>query len=106
MNRLAILLFALAPGLFGQSFSSNFVIDKSKPFAYLVFDHIGQGNASSVVGKSERLFLRVVNNCRIAILFRAQGPDGSIRGAVLEDEVVTEPQRIQIITNSEMESFE
>jgi hypothetical protein len=106
MNRLAFLLFALAPGLFGQSLSSNFVIDKSKPFAYLVFDHIGPGNASSGVGRSERIFLRVVNNCRITILFKSEGPADAIPGALFEDEVIAEPQGIQVISDKEMESFE
>ena len=106
MKRLAFLLFVLAPMLFGQDLSSGFVIDKSKPYVYLAFDHIGKGKAYFQGDDSERIYLRVVNNCRIPIVFRSANAPDADPGYILEGEVIAEPQGIRIISDREMGFFE
>lgn len=101
MHRLAFLLFAITSGLLGQDLPSSFVIDHSRSFAYLVFDHIGTGKLYSEKDVPERIFLRVVNNCRVPILFRAEGPSDSFPGYIFEDEVVPEEEILQIVSSPE-----
>jgi hypothetical protein len=59
----------VASPLLGQNFASNFVIDKSKPFAYVVFDHFEKQKPQYEGDDPKRLILRVVNNCNIPLRF-------------------------------------
>jgi len=60
---------------------------------YIKFDHIGPGTPRSTAEPNSRIWLRLRNNCRIAILVRANGvPDESPKDEVgLEYEVVPNP---------------
>ncbi len=110
MKRLS-LCFLFFSGL--NAFAQNggfqkFVIDQSKPYVYLKFDHIGPREP---LGKGENntgLWLRVVNNCRIPIVFRSEGMPNDEPGVVLEDEVVAEEPMLTIFdkTPQELEAME
>jgi hypothetical protein len=68
----------------------DFLIDVNRPFVYVKFDHVGPGIPRSPTEPNSRIWLRLKNNCRLAILVRANGvPDDSPKGEVgLEYEVV------------------
>ncbi|MGD0902528.1 MAG: hypothetical protein ABR924_06255, partial [Terracidiphilus sp.] len=53
--------------------STNFIIDPAKPYVYLKFDHIGPRKPHQDGEGNTGLWLKVVNNCRIPIVFRASG---------------------------------
>jgi hypothetical protein len=72
-----------------------FVIDQSKPYVYLKFDHIGTRkpvrNGEGDIG----LWLRVVNNCRISIVLRSFSMPPGISGVGLMDQVVENEPMLQ-----------
>ena len=64
---LCLSLFA-ATRMFAQTVSvKDFVIDESRPYAYLKFDHIGPRKPVQDGEGDVGIWLRVVNNCRIPI---------------------------------------
>jgi hypothetical protein len=71
----------------------DFLIDVNRPFVYVKFDHIGPGIPRTPTEPNSRIWLHLKNNCRIAILVRANGvPDDSPKDEVgLEYEVVANP---------------
>ena len=71
----------------------DFLVDVNRPFVYVMFDHIGPGVPRNPTEPNSRVWLRLKNNCRIAILVRANGvPDGSPKDEVgLEWNVVANP---------------
>jgi hypothetical protein len=82
-----ILLFGTSA--FSQELKpANFVLDPSKNYVYLKFDHIGPVKLNPDSKEENYLWLKVVNNCRIPIVFRAQGPPPGYPGVSLENEVV------------------
>lgn len=102
MVRWAVLLLLFAHGLRAQSIQDNFVLDKSKPFAYLTFDHIGPRKPLQNGEGTEGLWLRLVNNCRIPILLRAQAKDEE---PILEHEVLLEEPMLQIVNGKEIKGL-
>jgi hypothetical protein len=100
-----ILLFGTSA--FSQEIKpSDFVIDLSKPYVYLKFDHIGPRKPHQDGEGNTGLWLKVVNNCHIPIAFRALGGlPGDIETTV-EDEVVERKSILTIITsNQEMQEY-
>lgn len=61
------ILCALVPSVWSQISYKQFVIDESKPYVYLVFDHIGDRKPVSEREGSKGLWLRLVNNCGLPI---------------------------------------
>ena len=106
MARLVAFLLLLSHGLLAQSLRDSFVIDQSKPFAYLFFDHIGPRKPAGKGGGSEGLWLRVVNNCRIPLVLRASSAPEGEPGSTLEDEVVPVEPMLQILSDSELAAAE
>jgi hypothetical protein len=49
------------------------VIDENKPFVYVRFDHIGAGTQRDEDEPATRIWLRLVNNCRVPIVVTANG---------------------------------
>lgn len=103
MSRLLFLLLAFAPPLLGQSSVSNFVVDPSRPYVYLTFDHLAESKLRSSGEVRERIFIRVTNNCNIPVLFRASDADPD-QGSVFADEV--EPDKQGILVYSDQEKFD
>jgi hypothetical protein len=89
------LLVVISVPLLAQStkMGKEFLIDVNRPFVYVEFDHIGQGVPRNPDEPNSRIWLRLRNNCRIAIVVRANGvPDDSPKDEVgLEYEVVLNP---------------
>jgi hypothetical protein len=87
--RFVLVLVFLTGSAFGQSSSSDFVLDGSKPFAFLKFDHVGPrkplGNEEGNLG----IWLRVVNNCRFPIRVPTFGDDPGV--GVLDQVIVIKP---------------
>jgi hypothetical protein len=46
---------------------SQFVIDSSKPYVYVIFDHIGNRKPAAEDEEVEGMWLRLVNNCNLSI---------------------------------------
>lgn len=97
-NLLFVFILLFGAGAYSQDQKQlDFVIDHSKPFVYLKFDHIGPRKPHQDGEIKTGLWLKVVNNCRIPIVFRASGGLPGDIEAVLEDEVVEVEPIIQII---------
>ncbi len=98
MRRLSVLfLLFLAVNLFAQNSGvENLVIDQSKPYVYLKFDHIGPRKPIQSGESRTGLWLRVVNNSRIPIVFASLSvPTGEL-GVGLMDEVIEIEPTLQI----------
>jgi hypothetical protein len=84
-----ILAFTLlTPGALAQQPSDRFVIDISKPFAYIKFDHIADRKQPLPNQSPKGLWLRLVNNCRLPIAVRANGPEPGEPGVTIEYDVI------------------
>lgn len=78
----------------------DFVIDESKPYAYLKFDHIGPRKPVQDGEGDIGIWLRAVNNCRIPLVFASfVMPDGN-PGVGLMDEVVDTEPMFQIFSSA------
>jgi hypothetical protein len=96
-----ILTFHLATAFAQNEHAQNFVIDPSKPYVYLKFDHIGSRKPTQKDEGNTGLWLRVVNNCRIPILFLSfTMPDGEAGVGLMDEVIETEPM-LQIFTPEE-----
>ena len=57
---------------------NDFVIDRNRPFVYLKLDHIADGEPRTEDEPVLRVWLRLVNNCRVPIIVHTFGvPEGS-----------------------------
>jgi hypothetical protein len=83
--RILAFLLVVTPCLAAQK---SLVIDESKPYAYLKFDHIGQRKPLSPEEPQKGLWLRLVNNCRIPIVVAIFNPGTGDPGIGVFDEVV------------------
>lgn len=85
-----LLLFAIAVIASAQTRDRDFVLDASKPYVYLQFDHIGPRKPIQAGEPSMGLWLRIVNNCVVPIRIGTFSlPTGEVGIGVL-DEVVPE----------------
>jgi hypothetical protein len=107
-NFVIVLIMFFGANAFSQDINStNFVIDPARPYVYLKFDHIGPRKPHQDGEISTGLWLKVVNNCRIPIVFRASGGLPGDIESVLEDEVVeVEPILTIIGSDQEMQEYE
>jgi hypothetical protein len=88
--RIKILLVALlvATTCLAQEHKSNFLIDPSKPYVYLKFDHIGK-RAPMYAGEGQQgLWLRLVNNCRIPVEVATYQDIAGNPGVPVPDEII------------------
>ena len=86
--RLALVLALAGTSVMAQDKGENFVIDESKPFAYLKFDHVAERKQSSPDESPKGLWLRLVNNCRLPISVTANPAEPGERGATIEYDIV------------------
>jgi hypothetical protein len=102
MKRLSVLLFLLlvASASAQNKSGQDFVLDQSKPYVYLKFDHIGPRKPLQGEGNTG-LWLRVVNNCSIPIVFESYNVDDDEPGVGLADEVVETEPILQIFSQEE-----
>src|SRR5579862_4884628 len=103
MKQILAVLFLLLgtnPSARGQSVQ-NFVLDQSKAYVYLKFDHIGPRKPLRSGEGNTGLWLRVVNNCRIPIVFQSFSVPTGEPGVGLMDEVVETEPTLQIYSTPE-----
>jgi hypothetical protein len=67
---------------------NDFVIDSSRPYAYLAFDHIGVRKPTQASDSTAGLWLRVVNNSRVPLLVATFGLTTGDPGAGVYYEVI------------------
>lgn len=103
MKPLAILLvLCLGASALAQRIDpQNFVIDSTKPYVYLKFDHVGPRKPIQKGEGSVGLWLRVVNNCRIPIVFSSHDTQEGEPGVILMDEVVDAEPMLEIYSTAE-----
>ncbi len=65
---LAILMTLSMPVSRNQAKTHGFVIDSSKPYVFIDFDHVGDRKPLSESESRWGLWLRIVNNCRVPII--------------------------------------
>jgi hypothetical protein len=78
---------ALGPGPQTQ----GFLIDSSKHYVYLKFDHVGPRKPLASDTMSQGLWLRLVDNCRVPIIVATFDPGTGDPGVGVFDEVVAAP---------------
>jgi hypothetical protein len=96
MRKLAcILLFAVA-AMYAQSPDTSFVLDGTKPYVYLQFDHVGPRKPLHEGEPSTGLWLRIVNNCKVPIGVRSYGVTTGDIGTGVFDEIIPVQQGITV----------
>ncbi len=102
------LLIFFAANAVAQDLSvKNFTIDPSKPYVYLKFDHIGPRVPVQEDEGNTGLWLRVVNNCRVPIVFSGfMMPDGDSGVGLFDDVVDEEPLIGLVLTQAEVKEYE
>lgn len=101
MKRVSVFFFLFVATASSQNTVQNFVIDQSKPYVYLKFDHIGPREPIESGEGNIGLWLRVVNNCRIPIVFQGFDMPSGVPGVGLLDEVVDNEPVLQIYSTPE-----
>jgi hypothetical protein len=96
---LALVLFCTA----GQDKSKDFLIDSSKPYVYIAYDHIGPRKPQRQGEDTTGLWLRIVNNCRIPIAIRNFGVNTGDPGIGVLYDVVPRPPEITVEGNAGIE---
>src|ERR1700730_11975372 len=86
--RLALILTVASTILAAQDMTQSFVIDTTKPYAYVKFDHVADRKPLSSNESPKGLWLRLVNNCRIPIIVAIFNPGTGDPGVGIYDEVV------------------
>src|SRR5271168_5348839 len=66
----------------------SFVIDSSKPYVYLAFDHVGKRQPLSRHEPDRGLWIRLVNNCRLPITVATFDAETGDPGVAAADEIL------------------
>jgi hypothetical protein len=104
MKRISVLFLLITVCLTAQAQGTaveSFVIDKSKPYVYLQFDHVGPRKPIQSDEGSIGLWVRVVNNCRIPIVLQSFSMPQGVPGVGLFDAVVENEPVLQIFSTPE-----
>jgi hypothetical protein len=89
VSRISVFALLLLSGVAcAQSADTSFVLDGSKPYVYLAFDHVGARKPIALEEGSEGLWLRIVNNCKVPIRVNTFRGDLDGTGVVVFDEIV------------------
>jgi hypothetical protein len=88
MKRLIWSLLLMATSVYAQTTDTTFVLDGSKPYAYLQFDHVGPRKPIQEGEDSEGLWLRVVDNCKVPIAVKSYGVTSGDAGVGIFDEII------------------
>jgi hypothetical protein len=83
-----------------SDFAQRFVIDHSKPYAYIKFDHTGARKPVNEWESPRGLWLRLVNNCRIPLQLSVLGSSTGDPGVLLKFEVV---EKLMLITGPDID---
>lgn len=82
-----------------QGAETSFVLDASKPYVYLAFDHLGLRKPIQEGESSEGLWLRVVNNCKVPIRIKTFRGDADNLGVLVFDEIVPVAQGFTVYSS-------
>jgi len=96
MMKLACILLFSVTTMHGQSPDTSFVLDGSKPYVYLQFDHVGPRKPLHEGEPSTGIWLRVVNNCKVPISVRSYGVTTGDIGTGVFDEIIPIQQGITV----------
>jgi hypothetical protein len=80
-----LLTSLLAPG---QMKTADFLVDPSKDYVYLKFDHAGSRERLAGDEVSQGLWMRLVNNCRLPVVVATFNPGTNDPGVGIYDMVV------------------
>jgi len=72
----------------GQVKSTDFLIDPSKDYVYLRFDHVGSRERLGGDEVSQGLWMRLVNNCRLPVIVATFNPGTNDPGVGIYDVVI------------------
>ena len=72
----------------GQVQTTDFLIDPSKDYVYLKFDHVGRRERLEGDEISQGLWMRLVNNCRLPVIVATFNPGTNDPGVGIYDVVV------------------
>jgi hypothetical protein len=89
-----LMLGPLTPSVTGSDVAQQFVIDATKPYVYIRFDHTGRRRPLNEDEGTEGLWLRLVNNCRIPIVLPVRHPGNGDPGAILNYSVKRTGDRV------------
>jgi hypothetical protein len=91
-----VVLFLFATSMHAQSAATSFVLDQSKAYAYLQFDHVGPRKPIQEGEPAQGLWLRLVNNCKVPINVRTYGITTGDPDVGVLDEVIPFPPILEI----------
>jgi hypothetical protein len=84
--------------------AQTFRIDPRWPFVYLKFDHIGQGTRMNDQEPSTRIWLHLINNCRLPIVVNGGGQvEGGLKGEIYVDNAVRPNPPSNLVVFSQIE---
>jgi hypothetical protein len=88
MPKISLFLALVVLGAAGQDKPNDFLLDSSRPYVYLKFDHIGPLKPQQEGEGGIGLWLRIVNNCRVPIAVRSFGVNTGDPGVGVLYEVI------------------
>jgi hypothetical protein len=88
MRKLACMILFAAATIYAQSPDTSFILDGTKPYVYLQFDHVGPRKPLHEGEPSTGLWLRIVNNCKVPISVRSYGVTTGDIGTGVFDETI------------------
>jgi hypothetical protein len=88
LSRVFLILTLLAAGAELPPKSTGFVIDETRPYVYIRFDHAARRKPLSRDEVPEGLWLRLVNNCSIPLSVSTFDPGTGDQGVGVFDEVI------------------
>lgn len=100
MKKLACILILAVATMYAQTPDTSFVLDGTKPYVYLQFDHVGPRKPVHEGEPSTGLWLRIVNNCKVPISVRSYGTTTGDIGTGVFDEVIPAQQGLTVQADS------
>lgn len=88
MQGILLILLCLVPLGAKGKISLPFILDSSKPYVYLAFDHAGDRTPVYPSEDKKGIWLRFVNNCRIPVAIKTFDPGTEDPGVGVQHEVV------------------
>lgn len=90
VNRMVLAMILCSFAVIGvsQVTPKQFVIDNSKPYVYIAFDHMGKREPVENWESPNGLWLRLVNNCNLPIRVKALGVGTADPGTTIAFDVV------------------
>jgi hypothetical protein len=100
MRRLVCILLLAVASMYAQSPDTSFVLDGTKRYVYLQFDHVGPRKPLHEGEPPTGLWLRIVNNCKVPISVRSYGVTTGDVGTGVFDEIIPVQQGLTVQAES------